>query len=64
MKRASLLAALAFVLPVHVADAAKPKIVCKRTSIRMTVSADGKGYVLTSAIVCSNGKIALRGKQK
>jgi hypothetical protein len=40
------------------------KVRCKSSSIHATVTADGKGYVLTSATVCTNGKLTLSGKEK
>lgn len=53
----------AFVFLVGTSTAKPKRVICKTSSIHMTVSADGKGYIVTSAIVCTNGKIALLGKR-
>jgi len=41
-----------------------PKVHCTQSGIHATVTGDGKTFILTSATVCSNGKIKLEGRTK
>ena len=52
---------LALVIPGHAQAKHKYRIQCKKSSIHMTFSADGKSYVVTSAIVCKRVKVVLKG---
>jgi hypothetical protein len=59
---AMIAAALAVIAPAANAKS-KNRVQCKTATIHATVSTDNSRWVLTSAVVCTNGKISLNGRR-